>query len=140
MFLVLGVSLLISLPVIQFFRRQALQNSIQPQVGLFSYNNFRKLSVCLQICISIFFIFCTAVMMKQIDTLRHSDIGFERKDMGILAILTGTVMTDDDVEKHNETMVAAYSYLKQLPEVTEVLLNRPLFPLYRWIGLQLARL
>ena len=130
MFLVLGVSLLISLPVIQFFRRQALQNSIQPQVGLFSYNNFRKLSVCLQICISIFFIFCTAVMMKQIDTLRHSDIGFERKDMGILAILTGTVMTDDDVEKHNETMVAAYSYLKQLPEVTEVLLNRPLFPLY----------
>ena len=130
MFLVLGVSLLISLPVIQFFRRQALQNSIQAQVGLFSYNNFRKLSVCLQIGISIFFIFCTAVMMKQIDTLRHSDIGFERKDMGILAILTGTVMTDDDVEKHNETMVAAYSYLKQLPEVTEVLLNRPIFPLY----------
>ena len=27
-------------------------------------------------------------------------------------------------------MVAAYSYLKQLPEVTEVLLNRPIFPLY----------
>ena len=130
MFLVLGVSLLISLPVIQFFRRQALQNSIQPQVGLFSYNNFRKLSVCLQICISIFFIFCTAVMMKQIDTLRHSDIGFERKDMGILAILTGTVMTDDDMEVFNETMEAAYSYLKQQPEVTEILVNRPLFPLY----------
>ncbi len=130
MFLVLGVSLLISLPVIQFFRRQALQNSIQAQVGLFSYNNFRKLSVCLQIGISIFFIFCTAVMMKQIDTLRHSDIGFERKDMGILAILTGTVMTDDDMEVFNETMEAAYSYLKQQPEVTEILVNRPLFPLY----------
>ena len=130
MFLVLGVSLLISLPVIQFFRRQALQNSIQAQVGLFSYNNFRKLSVCLQIGISIFFIFCTAVMMKQIDTLRHSDIGFERKDMGILAISTDMAMTDFDVERNNEIMVAAYSYLKQLPEVTEVLLNRPIFPLY----------
>ncbi len=129
MFLVLGVSLLISLPVIQFFRRQALQNSIQAQVGLFSYNNFRKLSVCLQIGISIFFIFCTAVMMKQIDTLRHSDIGFERKDMGILAISTNMTMTNDDVEKHDERMEAAYSYLKQQPELAEVIKSRPIFPL-----------
>ena len=130
MFLVLGVSLLISLPVIQFFRRQALQNSIQAQVGLFSYSNFRKLSVCLQIGISIFFIFCTAVMMKQIDTLRHSDIGFERKNMGIFYIHTGRKWTNKIAEEHNERMEATYSFLKQQSELTEVIKNRPIFPLY----------
>ena len=130
MFLVLGVSLLISLPVIQFFRRQALQNSIQAQVGLFSYNNFRKLSVCLQIGISIFFIFCTVMMMKQIHTLRHTDIGFNRENMGILGISTGNIMTDSDVEEFDERMEAAYSYLRQQPELTEVIKNRPIFPLY----------
>ena len=130
MFLVLGVSLLISLPVIQFFRRQALQNSIQAQVGLFSYSNFRKLSVCLQIGISIFFIFCTAVMMKQIDTLRHSDIGFERKNMGIFYIHTSRKWTNKIAEEHNERMEATYSFLKQQSELTEVIKNRPIFPLY----------
>ncbi len=130
MFFVLAVSLLISLPVIQFFRQQALQNSIQPQVGLFSYSNFRKLSVCLQIGISIFFIFCTVVMMKQIHTLRHTDIGFNRENMGILGISTGNIMTDSDVEELDERMEAAYSYLRQQPELTEVIKNRPIFPLY----------
>ena len=129
MFFVLVVSLLISLPVIQFFRRQALQNSIQVQVGLFSYSNFRKLSVCLQIGISIFFIFCTAVMMKQIDTLRHTDIGFDRENIGSLVVFTGTIMTDKDVEKHDERMEAAYSYLKQQPELAEVIKSLPIFPL-----------
>ena len=130
MFLVLGVSLLISLPVIQFFRRQALQNSIQAQVGLFSYSNFRKLSVCLQIGISILFIFCTAVMMKQIHTLRNSDIGFDRENMGSLVVFTGIIMTDKDVDEHDERIEAAYSYLKQQPELTEVIKSHPIFPLY----------
>ena len=129
MLLVLAVSLLISLPVIQFFRRQALQNSIQSQVGVFSYSNFRKLSVCLQIGISILFIFCTAVMMKQIHTLRHTDIGFDRENMGSLVVFTGTIRTDSDVEEHDERMEAAYSYLKQQPEVAEVIKSRPIFPL-----------
>lgn len=130
MFLVLAVSLLISLPVIRFFRRQALQNSIRSQVGVFSYGNFRKLSVCLQIGISILFIFCTAVMMKQIHTLRHTNIGFDREDMGILGISTGATMTDSEVDEHDERMAAAYSYLKQQPEVAEVIKSRPIFPLY----------
>ena len=130
MFVVMVVSLLISLPVIQFFRRQALQNSIQSKVGLFSYNNFRKLSVCLQISISILFIFCTIVMLKQIDTLRHTDIGFERKNMGILSVSTKKVMNEFDVEEYNEIMEACYSYLKQQSALTDVVRNRPIFPLH----------
>ena len=134
MFLVLGVSLLISLPVIQFFRRQALQNSIQAQVGLFSYSNFRKLSVCLQIGISIFFIFCTVVMMKQIDTLRHSDIGFSRHNMGIVSIAmldeNGSMfMLQRDAQKQNEKVEVTCNYLNQLPDVLEVTRNTPIFPI-----------
>ncbi len=134
MFLVLGVSLFISLPVIQFFRRQALQNSIQPQVGLFSYSNFRKLSVCLQIGISIFFIFCTVVMMKQIDTLRHSDIGFSRHNMGIVSIAmldeNGSMfMSQRDPQIQNEKVEVTYNYLNQLPDVLEVTRNTPIFPI-----------
>ncbi|MBR5803771.1 MAG: ABC transporter permease [Bacteroidaceae bacterium] len=132
--LVVFVSLLISLPFIRFFRRQALQNSIQPQVGLFSYSNFRKLSVCLQIGISIFFIFCTIVMMKQIDTLRHSDIGFSRHNMGIVLISmldeNGSMfMLQRDAQKQNEKVEVTYNYLNQLPDVLEVTRNTPIFPI-----------
>ncbi len=132
--LVMFVSLLISLPFIRFFRRQALQNSIQPQVGLFSYSNFRKLSVCLQIGISIFFIFCTVVMMKQIDTLRHSDIGFSRHNMGIVLISmldeNGSMfMRQRDAQKQNEKVEVTYNYLNQLPDVLEVTRNTPIFPI-----------
>ncbi len=117
---VVTVSLLISLPVIGFFRRQALQNSIQNKVGLFSYNNFRKLSVCLQLGISILFIFCTVVLQKQLYTLRNEDFGFERKNMALI-----TVYGDkgDGVESFGE-------YLRQQPEVTEVIRRwTALFPI-----------
>ena len=136
--LVVFVSLLISLPFIRFFRRQALQNSIQPQVGLFSYNNFRKLSVCLQIGISIFFIFCTVVMMKQIDTLRHSDIGFSRHNMGIVSVAMlnshefkngDVIIFEHELQKQNEKVEVTCNYLNQLPDVLEVTRNTPIFPI-----------
>ena len=90
-----SVSLLISLPVIGFFRRQALRNSIQSKVGLFSYSNFRKLSVCLQMCISILFIFCTVVFQKQIHALRYNDFGFERNNIGHIQTYD---LTEDEIE------------------------------------------
>ena len=132
--IVVSVSLFISLPFIRFFRRQALQNSVQAQVGLFSYSNFRKLSVCLQIGISIFFIFCTVVMMKQIDTLRHSDIGFSRHNMGIVSIAMlnengSMLMSLRDPQIQNEKVEVTYNYLNQLPDVQEVTRNTPIFPI-----------
>ena len=116
-----GVSLLISLPVIGFFRRQALHNSIQSKVGLFSYSNFRKLSVCLQMCISILFIFCTVVFQKQIHALRYNDFGFERNNIGHIQTYD---LTEDEIESFA-------SYLRQQPEVVEVIRRRnSLFPTY----------
>ena len=117
--LVGGVSLLISLPVIGFFRRQSLHNSIQSKVGLFSYSNFRKLSVCLQMCISILFIFCTVVFQKQIHALRYNDFGFERNNIGLIQTYD---LTEDEIESFA-------SYLRQQPEVVEVIRRRnTLFP------------
>ncbi len=114
-----GVSLLISLPVIGFFRRQALHNSIQNKVGLFSYSNFRKLSVCIQLCISLLFIFCTALFQKQIHTLRNDDFGFERNNIGIVHTYD---LTEDEIESFA-------SYLRQQPEVVKVIRRRnTLFP------------
>ncbi|MBR3757311.1 MAG: ABC transporter permease [Bacteroidaceae bacterium] len=116
-----GVSLLISLPVIGFFRRQALHNSIQSKVGLFSYSNFRKLSVCLQMCISILFIFCTVVFQKQIHALRYNDFGFERNNIGHIQTYD---LTEDEIESFA-------SYLRQQPEVVKVIRRRnSLFPTY----------
>ena len=116
-----GVSLLISLPVIGFFRRQALRNSIQSKVGLFSYSNFRKLSVCLQMCISILFIFCTVVFQKQIHALRYNDFGFERNNIGHIQTYD---LTEDEIESFA-------SYLRQQPEVVKVIRRRnSLFPTY----------
>ena len=114
-----GVSLLISLPVIGFFRRQALHNSIQSQVGLFCYSNFRKLSVCIQMCISILFIFCTVLFQKQIHTLRNDDFGFERNNIGLIQTYD---LTEDEIETFA-------SYLRQQPEVVKVIRRRnSLFP------------
>ncbi len=117
--LVGGVSLLISLPVIGFFRRQALHNSIQSKVGLFSYSNFRKLSVCLQMCISILFIFCTVVFQKQIHALRYNDFGFERNNIGLIQTYD---LTEDEIESFA-------SYLRQQPEVVKLIRRKnSLFP------------
>jgi len=75
--LVTIVSLLISLPAIWYFRRQSLQSSITGVGALTRYYIFRRFSVALQIAISIFSIFCTVVFMKQLDSMRSNDIGFE---------------------------------------------------------------
>ena len=141
---VLAVSLLISLPVIRFFRRQALQDSIQSKVGLFSYNNFRKLSTCLQICISIMFLLCTVVMMKQIYTLRHVDkIGFAHKNTGLITIKP--VKRDQSSpsmpysEQEREAGEAAYHYISQQPEITTILRNNPIFPLEGGLNLTIGK-
>ena len=76
---VVVVSLLISWFPIWYFRRRSLQSSIQVHNGLFNYGNFRKFSTCLQLCIAIFCIFCTMVLQKQLNELRHGDIGFDHE-------------------------------------------------------------
>ena len=74
--------------------------------------------------IAIFSIFCTVVLMKQLDTLRHGDIGFERENRGIFSHYA---------ELAREEL---YHFLKQQPEVdTAFLAYSPIYPTmlrYNW--------
>ena len=115
---VLLLSLLVSVPVIMYFQRQSLQSGIVAVDGLMRYHIFRRISTGVQISISIFCIFCVVVMMKQIETLRHGDIGFERENRGALFYF-----------RHEEEAVKALSFLNQQPEVdTAIVIVRPIFP------------
>ena len=116
---VLLLSLLVSVPVIMYFQRQSLQSGIVGVNGLMRYHIFRRISTGVQISISIFCIFCVVVMMKQIDTLRYGDIGFERENRGTLSYF-----------RHEEKAVKVLSFLNQLPEVdTAIAIVRPIFPI-----------
>ena len=124
MSLVVVVSLLVSLPPIWYFRRQSLQSSITGVGGLSNYNTFRRISTGFQMAIAIFSLFCTVVLMKQLDTLRHGDIGFERENRGIFSHYA---------ELAREEL---YHFLKQQPEVdTAFLAYSPIYPTmlkYSW--------
>ena len=78
-------------------------------------NRFRIAGVCMQLFISLLFIFCSLVMIKQIHHLIYADINIERKN--IARIMSG--IGDDQIK----------DILKQVPMVTEmVTVMAPLFP------------
>ncbi len=110
MSIVMVVSLLVSVPAIWYFRRQSLQSSITGVGGLTRYNTFRRISTGFQMGIAIFCIFCVVVMMKQLDSLRHEDIGFKRENIGYKYV----VSTSEEIE-------ALTYFLKQQPEVDTVI-------------------
>ncbi|MBR2359893.1 MAG: FtsX-like permease family protein [Bacteroidaceae bacterium] len=113
------VSFLISLPFIVYFQRQSLQSSIIGGGGLMRYHLFRRISTGIQLGISIFCIFYMTVMMKQLDSLRHEDIGFKRENRGIIYI-------------NRSYFTALSAFLIQQPEIDTVVGNdnTPLFPAY----------
>jgi len=114
--IVLVFSLLLSMPVISYFQRQSLQSGIVGAGGLMRYHIFRRISTGVQIGISIFCIFCVVVMMKQIDTLQHGDIGFKRENRGYVGI-------------NEDKCMELLSFINQQPEVdTTLSLDLPIFP------------
>jgi len=116
---VLGVillSFLIFLLILLVFRKRTLNVSIRKGRS----NLFRYASIVLQLIISIGFIFCTSVLLKQIYYLHHtSDIGFSYKNIANVS-----------VNPVDEEVLA--NQLKKIPEITDVLLLPdgavPLFP------------
>jgi len=89
------------------FRKYALNASIRQS------NNqlFRKISIVSQLVISIGFVFCTAVMIKQVHYLHNStDIGFEYKNRAYFIVSSGNTVAD---------VGAVSDKIKQIPEITE---------------------
>lgn len=122
--LVAAVSLLISLPAIWYFHRQSLQSSMTGVGTLTRYYIFRRLSVVLQIAISIFCIFCTVVFMKQLDSMRSNHIGFELENR--------MAWQYPSIGNWDEAKVGMFHFLKHCPEVDTAYTHD--FILYPYLG------
>lgn len=95
---------------IHYFRKRTLHESISGIAsGKRQKNWFRKSGLILQLVISILFIFCTVVIMKQLHYLKYTEQGIERRNIGSVALwMNGDI--NDWVDK-----IAA------LPLITETL-------------------
>ncbi|MDR1003517.1 MAG: ABC transporter permease [Prevotellaceae bacterium] len=80
-----------------------------------------KVSIWLQLVVSVLFIFCVGVLMKQIHYVKTTDIGWERRNT---AVIWGLRLNDDTAEALN-AYVAATPYIREY--MTD---SNPLFPLY----------
>lgn len=116
--LVIGVSFVFSQLPLYYFRRQTLNDAIRGKAPGVKRNLFRKSGIVLQLIISIGFIFCTVVMMKQLHFLQHIDVGMARHNRGNVALWMG-----GDINQWTDKIAA-------LPMVTDVLPPRyfPLIP------------
>ncbi|MDR3245147.1 MAG: FtsX-like permease family protein [Prevotellaceae bacterium] len=120
-FMYIGVSILFSLLVflliLKIFHRRTLNAAIHGN----NKNMFRKISVITQLIISIWFSFCTIVIIKQMYYLHNTDLGFAFKNRASVSVNYGGGVSSDMLD----------SWLKQIPEITETVKNSdPLIPHY----------
>ena len=108
-FVVIVLAILLSSIPIVYYRKKSLQSVINAQKDRCGKNLFRKMSVVFQLTISIGFIFCTSVMMKQLLHLHNTtDRGM---DINNAAAITMNSQTHID---------AIADFLRSIPEVEEV--------------------
>jgi hypothetical protein len=100
------ISLLVFLLVLAVFRRQALNVSIRGG----NKKIFRKVSIVIQLLISINFTFCTVIMLKQMYFLHNTDLGFDLKHVGSV-----------QMGRQNMDAASLEDKLKQIPEITATL-------------------
>jgi len=68
------------IPVL-YFRKQALNDNIKGSGAPGSRNLFRKVSLCVQLIISLGMMFCAAVFIKQMRFLHQTDLGINRRNV-----------------------------------------------------------
>ena len=93
--------------ILLVFRHKSLNASIRRSNKNFS----RKVSVVVQLVISIGFAFCSIVIIRQIHFLHHTDdLGFSFQNRGSVTIREASMNVHGVLENH----------LKQIPEIVEV--------------------
>ena len=103
---VILISLLVFWLILFIFQRKSLNLSIRRS----NKKLFRKISVIVQLMISIGFAFCSCVILKQMYFLHHSnELGFSFQNSGSIMLWDGG----------NGGVLA--NQLKQVPEITEVI-------------------
>ncbi len=92
--------------VLYHFNLRTLQQVLKGEVIRSDRQIFYKGSLVGQLIVSLLFVFCVGVIMKQLYFLRNGDVGLDRKN-------TATVVVTKNTELITES-------LKQLPIITEV--------------------
>ncbi|MCD8137948.1 MAG: ABC transporter permease [Parabacteroides gordonii] len=112
------LSFLLSLYPIYYFRRQTLNAMLKGSAGSRNKNTFQKISMAAQFIISICFIFCAVILMKQIHFLNRADYGLERTNRANVNVYPNIDGLKEEISK--------------IPFVTEIFLEKlpPLFPRY----------
>ena len=93
------LAFLFSLFPIYYFRKRSLQKALKGSSDGKGKNLFPKASLTLQLIISIGFIFCSSVLIKQIHHLHTTDIGLNRKDRGDVRIYPQTDGLKEEIAK-----------------------------------------
>lgn len=110
MYILLLILITISLAaiLIRYVSKQSLLDSIKHKSNLHLSGWFYKVSILFQLFISIGFVFCTLVMMKQLNYLLNSnELGLERHNVGVIGSTYG--FENVPFEK----------ILDQMPDITE---------------------
>lgn len=112
------LSFLLSLYPIYYFRRQTLNSMLKGSAGGKNKNIFQKISIVAQFIISICFIFCSIILMKQIYHLNQADYGLERTCRANVSVYPVIGGLKEEISK--------------IPFVTEVFPDElsPIFPRY----------
>ena len=113
---ILILAALLSLIPILYFKHKTLRVQMETVPVPLNKNRFRIAGICIQLFISILFIFCATVMIKQIHYLVHADIHIERKNIASITVadMKGSQIMDR---------------LRQMPMITEMIKAEiPLFP------------
>ena len=105
---VIILSFLFALMPLSYFRRRTLQETIKGSVATARPYLFRRIGIIVQLIVSLVFIFCTVVIMKQLCFLKNTDLGMERHRVANVALWNG------DIHQWAEK-------IKALPMVTETL-------------------
>lgn len=114
--LIVILSFLLSLYPIYYFRRQTLNVMLKGSTAGRNKNTFQKISMVAQFIISICFIFCAFILMKQIHYLNQADYGLERTNRANVNVYPVIGGLKEEISK--------------IPFVTEVFPDTlpPLFP------------
>jgi len=91
-------------------RMRSLKETIQQQHTVRNKNLFRKVSLIIQLTISIGLLLCSLIMLKQMNYLIHTDLGINRKNIASVQATCCDFLGPQYVDK-----------LKQVPGVTDVL-------------------
>ena len=111
-------SFLLSLYPIYYFRKKTLNAMLKGSTGGKNKNIFQKVSMITQFIISICFIFCAVILMKQIHYLNKADFGLERTNRAFISVYPVIDGLKEEITK--------------IPFITEIFPDNisPIFPRY----------